>query len=183
MKIAYGLVSLALFWLGGHLTFGRTEDSAMPRGKPKTISVIAEKSGVELALTMPATCVAGQAIPCEVILTNKSKTLVWYGETAPWRDFIITIRDAKKNPVPFTRYGYDLLGGERGFGSRKFERLSPGKTLSQAYKLSQLFDLTVAGSYTISIERGINLTGRVEDDDHLILVIKDFKFVVSEPAP
>jgi hypothetical protein len=82
--------------------------------------------------------------------------------------------------VPYTAFGKFALGGEDGGGSSVIKQFAKGNVLSHQYNLSRLFDLTIPGTYKMSVRRDLN-----EDKlkkDRFTIEISNIEFNVSESA-
>ena len=91
--------------------------------------------------------------------------------------------DGEGKAVPLTRFGKSRIGGDGGqFGviyKYNMKELPPGASYCIELNLAQLFDTSVAGTYSLRIRRRINEGTKGE----FVLDIKDFKIVIAEDLP
>lgn len=116
------------------------------------------REGAELSISFPGRDRAGEAFACIVSLKNNDKNDLFYGHTTDYRDFKITVYDSQGKVVPFTRFGEEELGGDENRPDEKYivKTVAPGAVLQRRYNLSSLFDLTVAGKYTVVVSMKLN---------------------------
>ncbi len=142
-----------------------------------------EHEGVRLHAKVTAPCVAGRAIQVAMSLSNNSKKKIAFGHITYYYNFDLQMTDAMGKAVPLTRFGQSKIGGDGGqFGMIfKYSRreLAPGASYRIELNLNRLFDLSVAGTYTLRIRR------RVDEGPggEFVLDIKDFNIVVAEDEP
>jgi hypothetical protein len=102
----------------------------------------------------------GSEVRLDVTTKNVSnQTIYMFFSTAPGRDPEIHLRDSKGNPVLETPYGQKVHGTDpnrRPFSGSVFgyqETLKPGETFEEKLNLSEEYDLSKPGEYTIQVRR------------------------------
>jgi hypothetical protein len=123
-----------------------------------TTTTKAANEKTEISVSLPGKHHAGEAITCVVSLKNNDKDDLFYGHTTEYKDFKVTVYDSQGKPVPFTRRGEEELSEAEDAPRFKYivEKLAPGAILQHSYNLSSLFDLTVAGKYTVVVSMKLN---------------------------
>ena len=150
---------------------------------PVKAEASADHAGVRLHAKVTAPCIAGSTIQVTMSLSNNSNRSVSYGLINCYYDFDIQVTDAEGRAVPLTRFGNSRIGGNGGqFGSAfkyNMKELKPGASYRIELNLGRLFDVSVAGTYSLRIRRRVNEGMK----DEFILEVKDIKIVVGEDEP
>jgi hypothetical protein len=90
----------------------------------------------------------------------------------------VTVWDAQRKPVPYTRFGKVASGDGPGRGSMAFIDLGPGKSRTVTLNLARMFDLTIPGQYSASVRWTLN-----EDkaaDELIDLRLEKLAFKIAE---
>jgi hypothetical protein len=126
----------------------------------KVREVKAVSNAVELTVALTEKGVAGEALPITITLRNAGRAVVTYGEVAGIGDYKLAVKDAEGKAIPVTRYGKWWLETVGGGGGERYKyvirKLEPGQSMSLSANLTRLYDLTVAGKYTLVVSRKIN---------------------------
>jgi hypothetical protein len=90
----------------------------------------------------------GEAIVLDITFKNVGQKVVYHSLTHPMMiyDVDVTLPDGK--PSPLTLYG-EFGGDRRGSGTAR--TLKPGEDMSAQIDLTRHFDITLAGTYTVSL--------------------------------
>ncbi len=143
--------SALMSWAG---TAGASETSGNVR------EVKAVSNAIELAVALPEKGTAGEALPMTITLKNAGRATVTYGHVAGIGDYELAVKDAEGKAVPVTRFGKWWLETVGGAGEERgkyvIRKLEPGQSVSIAANLARLFDLSVAGKYTLTVGRKLN---------------------------
>lgn len=145
-----------------------------------------ETNGVELVCVVSqGEFAGGEPVYVSLAVTNKGRDTVTYGTERSIGDYEILLKDDKGNMVPLTRYGRLHMR----FGTDRFrrtayrmEKLRPGDKISALANLARLFDLTLAGKYSLTVKRLIN-EGSSDVRKPFELVTSPLEIEISEPAP
>ena len=138
-------------------------------------AVTAESTKPIFALTIstPANTVKrGAEIAIEVSLKNTSSSSISINAFQIAVDsYMVEVLDSAGNSAPLTEYGRVVLKGERyqprggvykihmpGGGNARVFRLEPGGTARETLSVSDLFDMSRPGTYTIQVQRGEGYT-------------------------
>ncbi|MHC4982694.1 MAG: hypothetical protein ACYTF6_05955 [Planctomycetota bacterium] len=178
----YGLAIVGAFVASLALAPG--EEQAPTEGA-ETASKYVEKKAVqndvELAARMNKANVAGQPIELRISVTNNSERTIQHGPLdAAYADFRMKIQDASGQKVPFTRFGQKRCRTQKPMDFFLFSArpIGPGACYRITFDLSLLFDLTIAGKYTVSVETEI-YSERIGDYEFTIKA-DGLEFEVSE---
>jgi len=119
---------------------------------------------------------ADEPIYLDVTLTNTSAGTLKYGERSPQLEFTVHVKDRSGNEIPTTRFA-------KSYGKLTtdvFKQLSrtakPGEGLVYHFWLNRSFDLTVDGSYTVTVSRQMPIS--TTDSS---LVASPLEFQITEP--
>ncbi len=140
------------------------------------------KNHVEIVLKIKKKQLAGDPILLNITLNNKGKKQATHGYTNFYRDFRIIVKEPSGKEVPFTKFGKHRIGK-----TRKIEEvfvfdhkpLAPGQSYCAIFNLSLLFDLTLPGTYRVSVAKEIDPFKPTE----FTLEVSGLEFKVSEPRP
>jgi hypothetical protein len=145
---------------------------------PEMIEVKSITDGtLALKVSFSKACLTGESIWCDISVANKGQKNVSYEHISDYRDFIIHVADAAGQPLPLTRFGNTVIAGNSGELKKvTIKFLAPGENLFRHYNLARLFDLTVAGKYTLTISREID-----DQSEKHVLKVESIEFTVSEP--
>jgi hypothetical protein len=120
--------------------------------KSKTRCVSTEKSGVQLSVCLPETAVVGSEITCRVTLINVSKKTIAFDHSQwpPFGDFDFKIESAWGS-VRRNKYGDLLMSEPPLFGRSQRMDIEPGSSISSTYNMTRFFDMSMSGSYLITV--------------------------------
>lgn len=112
---------------------------------------------VRIVVDVPQKPVAGQAMEIKLTLQNDSGKDILCAHGSPYRDFSIVVKDFAGTNVPMTKFGQQVMqGNPRDSYKRNVKPLPSGKSTQVCLNIARLFDLTIAGKYTISVSRTID---------------------------
>lgn len=96
----------------------------------------------------------GEPIILTISLKNVGTADIRVLETAPLAAYDIEVLGPNGEKVPLTLYGKISLESNRE-GSRSVSILKPGAESSVEIHLNRMFDFTIPGKYTVSVQRAI----------------------------
>ena len=98
---------------------------------------------------------SGATVGIEVTMVNNSQRTVVIRESNPLDEYVINIRDGNGNPAPLTEYGRKFKsGGTKMIVNRNIViTLKPHERGTDVIPISDLYDMSHAGKYTIQIDR------------------------------
>lgn len=96
----------------------------------------------------------GDPIILTISLKNVGTEDIRVLETAPLAAYAIEVLGPNGEKVPLTLYGKLSLESHR-LGSRSVSILKPGAESSVEIHLNRMFDFTIPGKYTVSVQRAI----------------------------
>jgi hypothetical protein len=106
-------------------------------------------------------------------VTNVSKAVVHEGvirgPIAGGLDYIVVLKDSQGRPVPHTELGKTVFGDSDAatpsIGSSIPVQLEPGDALEENIILTDLFDMTKIGSYSLIVKR---LSPEKDDNNYIL---------------
>lgn len=114
---------------------------------------------LSIAISTPQSALkVGSEVRIEVTLTNTSNRRVLIQERNPATDYQIDVRDERGTAVPETDFGRKLKEppvipmNSRNFGMY----LRPNESTKENIALSDLYDLSHPGQYTIQVSRAVS---------------------------
>ncbi len=128
-------------------------------GSESTENVMISKTGETagaflLTVEMPKRLYqVGAPIPLTVRLMNMGQKEVQLRQSTVYTMYDITVRDEDGTEMPKTRFGQKQAWGAAF--PKGFIRLTPGQEHSVSLPISRLFDMTLAGKYTIAVSKAI----------------------------
>lgn len=116
------------------------------------------KEKAEISISLPEKPYADEAIVCIVSLKNRDNSSVFYGHSTDYKDFKVVVYDSRGKLAPFTRFGELELSENEDEPRDKYivKEIVSGAVHQRRYNLSSLFDLTVAGRYTVCVSIEMN---------------------------
>ncbi len=114
---------------------------------------------LSIAISTPQSALkAGSEVRIEVTLTNTSNRRVLIQERNPATDYEIDVRDQRGTAVPETDLGRKLKEPPViPMNSRNFEMyLRPNESAKENIALSDLYDMSHPGQYTIQVSRAVS---------------------------
>ena len=121
--------------------------------KTKTVEKNAALKNVVILASMQYESIVGSAVPLKIKVQNESKKNLNSWEKGKYWDYDLKLLDSKGRPVPLTQFGKVVYGGARNFGSGQEKRFAAGKQVEETLNLIRVFDLSMEGEYTLSINR------------------------------
>jgi hypothetical protein len=125
--------------------------------------------GVHLTIEIPKECFAGIAAKINMIVQNDSDETIIIPFTITYADYEIKVKDSAGHIVPRTRWGDEVLLENKEYDKEKikepyyvpkylsesarFKELSFGERFMRGVTITRLFDLTIAGKYTVFVSR------------------------------
>jgi hypothetical protein len=149
--------------------------------KAVAMKIIEEKviqKDIVMLASMPAASIAGSTIHLKLTVENKSKEDIMYYTRTKYFDYGLTLVDSKGKSVPLTKLGKIVYGDARRFGSRRVEILKAEKSMEVTITLSRVFDLSLEGEYTLTINRVVG--DELKADKLIDLKIEKIVFKVDE---
>ncbi|MCD4824707.1 MAG: hypothetical protein K8S55_08870 [Phycisphaerae bacterium] len=181
MKYVLLIIGLCLLGTGGFLLAQEARLAKQSKLPKKCSTKKNRRNNVEMTLDVARVNVAGIGMNLAVSLTNKSQKVVKYGPTdGSYRDFIINVKDLGGKAVPLTRFGKKWLARKRKHGFKKFnpKPIKPGETATITFNLSLLFDLTLPGTYRVTVATEVYpLTSAA-----FTINVEEVEFKVIEPS-
>ncbi len=135
------------------------------------------KNDIELKVEIPRKAIAGTEIKIRLLMTNKGKEVVTYGESTELRGFDIKLVDNDYSPVSTTKY-WDAIGGNSANSRYVIRELAPGATKIVDFNISRVFDVTVAGDYFLTVSRMFNVLTK----NKFSIEVSKAKVVINEPS-
>ncbi len=120
-----------------------------------------------------------ERIVLTISLKNVSNDDKRIGQTSPLTLYDVEVLAPGKNKTPFTSYGKNRLENSREAGVRG-SVLRPGEVTSVDIDLNRLFDLTLPGPYTVSVQRVVGKTGA---SDRVLRAISNTITVTIDETP
>ena len=103
---------------------------------------------------------AGAPIELEIVLTNESSTTARIGQRSQVFDWQYELTREDRAPVQMTRYGEEgRRSAEGGAPGAVLLTLAPGQQLKAQIPLHQVFDLSAAGRYQLTVFRSLPAPG------------------------
>jgi len=135
----------------------------------------AKDGNVTLSVTMARRSAGGAPVVLTCVIENQGKDTVRYSEISLHSVFNILVYDSRGKLVPRTRFG-ELFKSTTT--SREITReIAPNGKKTILVPLGRLFDLTVAGTYSIDVSRVLNETA----EKPIRLLIKGAQLEIQEP--
>ena len=108
-----------------------------------------------MQITEPEAPLTEQAYSLKVTMTNTSSRDLTLVKSNPGCDFIASVKAADGHVVGFTEAGRDLAECKHRLllGRRIIVTLHPGETTQDTYPLTGYYDLSLAGSYKVKLQR------------------------------
>jgi hypothetical protein len=134
-------------------TFGQKK-SEMNRGKPTEgfqVSAVAETPSIP----------RGHAVKVRITIKNVSRRTLYLAEVGPEKDYrAIHVSRGDGRPVPLTAHGRALMADTDLYANLSVQ-LEPGKERTDILQISDIFDMTAPGNYSISVSRRVGkLSGK-----------------------
>ncbi len=101
-------------------------------------------------------CREGESVVLDLALHNNGSQPFRYFSAFEESAFQITVTDEAGRSVPRTALGERVLTLPMSVEHNELESLAPGQTLPYRFNLAHLFDLSRAGTYTVSVRRVLN---------------------------
>ena len=158
--VAIGVVLLAN--VSG--AFAEPVEVAEP-AKPPAAEVPANDAatGYLLSLTIDKAEVRpSQQIVVGITVTNGTKQTVRYVDEHFEKEFKMSVKDEKGTEVPLTSYGRLLFAADpaaKGFGGILSFDFNPGEKMEYRMLVNRIYDMTLAGTYTIVASRTFRIRG------------------------
>ena len=145
-------------------------------------------------LVSPCAEISGQALPVKVSIETKNRqhtfhpgeqivVLITIKNTSDFEsqlpstsdvmlDNEVSLTDATGNSPPVTAFGKKLTSGMNRLGPRRTLRLQPGESKQISLDISQIYDLSLPGKYTLSISRFVRAPRGMVKSNPLKIVIR-----------
>lgn len=96
----------------------------------------------------------GEPVPLNLVLENSSDTPLTFGAQNPDFDYFLKCNNERGEDVPLTLYG-QRMKANRGLGKYIVAELGPKEQRAQELSLTRHLDLTLPGSYTVTVTREV----------------------------
>ena len=152
----------------------RAGEAAEPRPAPDRWGHVVE--GFQLSARLEKeSYAAGSPIWVTVAVRNAAKEPLRLLESlAPDHDYTAEVKDEYGKPVPGTRYA-----GVLAWSSRIRTRIEPGMEVQRAILLSRLIDMTLSGTYTVTVKRRVS---KAQGRDKVEVASNTILVKVEDPA-
>ena len=157
------------------LASGAIADQEPEKLKMRELRV--SKNGVALILRIAKTSLVEQPINLEISLRNETKSKLIHGVNG-YSDWNLVVKDERGETVPLTRFGQRWLVGSK-INASSTRALAPGASYSTTLNLARPFDLSVGGTYQVSVRCSVNDFR----PDQVILESTPITFEVIESPP
>jgi hypothetical protein len=132
------------------------------------------KLSLGLSALTPNTSV-GQGVVVRVTVTNSSDRAQTYHNTSRDCDYLFTVTDSSRTPVPETDQRKNSNCDSDGLkvimtGRNITVTLKPGESDSEDIRLSDLFLITVPGTYTVQVSRKFPAIGTFQSNKITVTV-------------
>lgn len=138
---------------------------------------------VKLSVRLPAKNVAGRPVLLEITLLNQSKQSVGYSVITGYGEWGIVVKDNQRQVVPRTRFGQTRIRLDPDMrvptSKLSVKSLAPRKSVSLKFNLARLYDLTEAGTYTVTAQHIVN----ENMDEPFTVKTEPLAFEIIEPTP
>lgn len=95
----------------------------------------------------------GDHIPLGLTVTNNSSMEIYVVESYAERDYKIEVKNEIGQDIPLTKIGKRLTDPATPVWRIKKVKIDPGKSIQSNIDIAALYDMSVAGVYSISISR------------------------------
>jgi len=157
---------------------GQIKEGQKPSMEKALTTAEAKKSDLVLTAKVPADSLCGLAIPLTGVLKNQGNDKVQVF-TGAGEKLKVKVVNASGKQIPLTLYGQQFYPKGPTVGSAGVKVLSPTESLKEELDLQRIFDLTIAGTYTLSVSRNVILPS----GERVVLEIGKLSFKVSDPTP
>ncbi len=144
---------LAVVWVLSASSAGQGPGKAAGTEEERRAEATTSAESIELRIKVKATQEAGAPVLLEITLARSEGVVQTY-RGLPTELFVIAMADANGEPVPLTRFGQQFFAGQRKEPSEGVAwGFSMVDLITYTLNLSRLFDLTLAGEYTVRVEK------------------------------
>ncbi|HEX5733475.1 MAG TPA: hypothetical protein VF131_11635 [Blastocatellia bacterium] len=99
--------------------------------------------------------IPGEPILLKVVVRNNTQNTIFIVDTRnPARDFKFDVRNEEGESVALTKDGEDLVNNTAIF-RRVAVEIKPGKEVEHSFTINKLFEMTVPGTYSVTVKREI----------------------------
>lgn len=159
-KRSLSIGALALLGWYGSITNAGTPPATAPTTAPSETTA---RAGFVIKISAEAVYKEDQTIDLKIIMQNKTDRVYRLSYLGPARDFEITVVGPDQKQQPLTEFG--RLNTNAPLISSSMIVLQPQKSSADLLHLNRVFDMTLAGDYTVQVSRVISFDPKTEEKE------------------